>query len=207
MGQPLALGDCGPSSRPLRAGRKILAADASEDPFEEAAAGLFDGARDAEQLGLGGIGAGDRLAVVADMNGSARSGGSRGRRRGWPRGSSRPSSRYRRRWPVCWWRRAHPWRQSAKGAVEVSWVPTSSVRGIAQDNVGDTRGRSPIPRGYPWYRGARNVLDALHRVDRAIRGDRAWQGAKPTPQLPITTVLTPCHSDGASCGSQVTCPS
>ncbi len=32
-------------------------------------------------------------------------------------------------------------------------------------------------------------------------------GAKPTPQLPMTTVVTPCHSDGVSSGSQVTWPS
>jgi hypothetical protein len=25
-----------------------------------------------------------------------------------------------------------------------------------------------------------------------------FAGAKPTPQLPITTVVTPCHDDGAS---------
>ena len=29
-------------------------------------------------------------------------------------------------------------------------------------------------------------------------------GAKPTPQLPITTVVTPCQHDGVSSGSQVT---
>ena len=32
-------------------------------------------------------------------------------------------------------------------------------------------------------------------------------GAKPTPQLPITTVVTPCQLDGVSSGSQVTWPS
>ena len=32
-------------------------------------------------------------------------------------------------------------------------------------------------------------------------------GAKPTPQLPITTVVTPCQIDGVSSGSQVTWPS
>ena len=32
-------------------------------------------------------------------------------------------------------------------------------------------------------------------------------GAKPTPQLPITTVVTPCQLDGVISGSQVTCPS
>ena len=28
-------------------------------------------------------------------------------------------------------------------------------------------------------------------------------GAKPTPQLPITTVVTPCQQDGESIGSHV----
>src|SRR5690242_2699211 len=32
-------------------------------------------------------------------------------------------------------------------------------------------------------------------------------GAKPTPQLPITIVVTPCQHVGVSIGSQVTCPS
>ena len=33
------------------------------------------------------------------------------------------------------------------------------------------------------------------------------QGAKPTPQLPMTTEVTPCPDDGASRFSQVACPS
>ena len=32
-------------------------------------------------------------------------------------------------------------------------------------------------------------------------------GAKPTPQLPMTTVVTPCHDDGVRNGSHVTWPS
>ena len=32
-------------------------------------------------------------------------------------------------------------------------------------------------------------------------------GAKPTPQLPMTTVVTPCQHDGVSSGSQVAWPS
>ncbi len=32
-------------------------------------------------------------------------------------------------------------------------------------------------------------------------------GAKPTPQLPITTVVTPCQDDGTSRSSQVAWPS
>src|ERR1700719_2615581 len=39
----------------------------------------------------------------------------------------------------------------------------------------------------------------------------AWRsgftGANPTPQLPITIVVTPCQQLGVSSGSQVTCPS
>ena len=32
-------------------------------------------------------------------------------------------------------------------------------------------------------------------------------GAKPTPQLPTTTVVTPCDAEGSRTGSQVACPS
>ena len=32
-------------------------------------------------------------------------------------------------------------------------------------------------------------------------------GANPTPQLPITTVVTPCQLDGVISGSHVACPS
>ena len=46
---------------------------------------------------------------------------------------------------------------------------------------------------------------------RSLSGSRSWsvglQGAKPTPQLPITTVVTPCHDDGARWASQVAWPS
>ena len=40
---------------------------------------------------------------------------------------------------------------------------------------------------------------------------RSWSagrtGAKPTPQLPITAVVTPCQLDGASWSSHVAWPS
>ena len=35
----------------------------------------------------------------------------------------------------------------------------------------------------------------------------ARMGAKPTPQLPMTTVVTPCQLEGAISGSQVAWPS
>jgi hypothetical protein len=33
------------------------------------------------------------------------------------------------------------------------------------------------------------------------------QGAKPTPQLPMTTVVTPCDEEGESRSDQIACPS
>jgi hypothetical protein len=55
-------------------------------------------------------------------------------------------------------------------------------------------------------RGAGDVLDAFHELDqeRLLPGRT---GAKPTPQFPITTVVTPCQLDGVSIGSHVTWPS
>jgi len=43
----------------------------------------------------------------------------------------------------------------------------------------------------------------------SIRKSRlsAFTGAKPTPQLPMTTVVTPCQLDGVISGSQVAWPS
>ena len=44
---------------------------------------------------------------------------------------------------------------------------------------------------------------------RLMRKSR-WSGrtgANPTPQFPVTTVVTPCQPDGDTSGSQVTCPS
>ena len=46
--------------------------------------------------------------------------------------------------------------------------------------------------------------------DRAIRHEKATaglHGAKPTPQLPITAVVTPCQADGAMLLSQIAWPS
>ena len=64
----------------------------------------------------------------------------------------------------------------------------------------------PLPLDALVQRGARDVLDALHELDQPS----CWSGrtgAKPTPQLPITAVVTPCQQDGASSGSQVAWPS
>jgi hypothetical protein len=46
---------------------------------------------------------------------------------------------------------------------------------------------------------------SINPISHSCRSGRT--GAKPTPQLPITTVVTPCHPDGVSNGSHVACPS
>ena len=68
------------------------------------------------------------------------------------------------------------------------------------------RERLPTPRHAFVERGAGDVLDALHELDEpALATGRT--GAKPTPQLPVTTVATPCTDEGSSTSSQVACPS
>ena len=49
--------------------------------------------------------------------------------------------------------------------------------------------------------------EAASREDIELMAKLAAAGANPTPQLPITSVVTPCHPDGESVGSQITCPS
>ena len=65
----------------------------------------------------------------------------------------------------------------------------------------------PVPRHALVQGGAGDVLDALHELDQPVAVLDARAGAKPTPQLPITTVVTPCQPDGETSGSQVTWPS
>jgi hypothetical protein len=46
---------------------------------------------------------------------------------------------------------------------------------------------------------------SMRAISQSWRSGRT--GAKPTPQFPMTTVVTPCHEDGVSSGSHVTWPS
>ena len=64
----------------------------------------------------------------------------------------------------------------------------------------------PLPRDAFGQRRTRDVLDALHQFDQPLLAAGAT-GANPTPQLPLTTVVTPCRLDGSSSASQLTCPS
>ena len=64
----------------------------------------------------------------------------------------------------------------------------------------------PVPADGLAQRRAGDAFDAFHEADEPVvavgRG-----GANPTPQLPITTVVTPCQIDGVSSGSHVAWPS
>ena len=65
---------------------------------------------------------------------------------------------------------------------------------------------APVPRQAFVQRGAGDVLDAFHQLDELVVVLRRT-GANPTPQLPITIVVTPWPDDGWSCGSHVAWPS
>ncbi len=71
-------------------------------------------------------------------------------------------------------------RNSAK-LSQPHWIPADS----AAPGMSSTPSISPI--SHSWRSGA--------------------TGAKPTPQLPITTVVTPCQHDGVSVSSHVAWPS
>ncbi len=64
----------------------------------------------------------------------------------------------------------------------------------------------PVPVHALGERGTRDVLDAFHELNEPGPVFGAG-GAKPTPQFPMTTVVTPCQPEGDTSGSHVACPS
>ena len=79
---------------------------------------------------------------------------------------------------------------------EVLLADRVEVLGVGLPPPGDALGQ----------RGTRDVLDTLHQPDQPVLA-AGRTGAKPTPQLPVTTVVTPCPLDGSSRLSQLTWPS
>ena len=65
----------------------------------------------------------------------------------------------------------------------------------------------PLPVDALGQRRAGDVLDAFHQLDQELVVASGRTGAKPTPQLPMIAVVTPCQLEGASSGSQVAWPS
>ncbi len=54
----------------------------------------------------------------------------------------------------------------------------------------------------PFSRTSKGMPSTLTRSRIAISRASGLQGAMPTPQLPITTEVTPCQDDGEIAGSQ-----
>ena len=69
-------------------------------------------------------------------------------------------------------------------------------RGAARRARRGTRGRSPSPRSRPSCSAVPGMSStpSISSISQSWRSGRT--GAKPTPQLPITTVVTPCQHDG-----------
>ena len=192
--------------RHLALGRgEVFAERARGRELEHAGAELAEHAADAEQLVLGRERAGHRLAVDRHVRDRAarreaeragldafahdRAPSPRCRRASRARSSRRaPPSRSRaprRAAPACRRRAASASRSTASrysGNVSHShWMPADSA----------APGMSSTPSIRPM---SQSCLSGC-------------TGAKPTPQLPITTVVTPCQHVGVSSGSQVTWPS
>ena len=94
----------------------------------------------------------------------------------------------------------------ARTAPWGTWVPTSTVQ----------RRRSSASRYSPNVSHSHSIPSAsaapgMSSTPSMRPMSQSWRsgaaGAKPTPQLPMTSVVTPCHDDGASSESQVAWPS
>ena len=86
------------------------------------------------------------------------------------------------------------------------WVPTSTVQRRRSSASRYSRNVShshsiPSASAVPGM----SSTPSMRPMSHSWRSGAA--GANPTPQLPMTSVVTPCHDDGASSGSQVACPS
>ena len=192
--------------RHLALGRgEVLAERAGRRELEDAGAELAEHAADAEQLVLGGERAGHRLTVDRHVRDRAR------RREAERAGLDRlahddaPSPRCRPRSRARSSRRARPSRSRApRRAGSARRRRASSARGRPRRG---TRGRSPTPTGCPSDSAAPGMSSTPSISPISHSCLSGCTGAKPTPQLPMTTVVTPCQHDGVSIGSQVIWPS
>ena len=166
--------------------------------LQHALAGLADGGGDADQLvarAAVSVGVGSprlvrwlRVRDVVNPRAPARDAfGGRGG----------PSRRSRRRSPARGRRRARPSRTAAAAPWRHLGGDVDVVRPAARARRG-TRRSSPSPRPGPRAARRRGCPRRLPSARSGGRGPAGCTGAKPTPQLPITTVVTPCHDDGAA---------
>ena len=142
-------------------------------------------------------------AVLRAVQDRPRRGEARRRRRRAPRSVSRPSRRSRRRW-----RRRGPARPSRRRAARRGApgrrrrAPAAVASSASRYSANDSHRQSmPSCSAVPGM----SSTPSISSMRKSCPSGRT--GAKPTPQLPMTTVVTPCQLDGVTSGSQVTWPS
>ena len=181
--------------------RSVVAGDQVGHELDQAAAGVLDAPRDRLDLGVPGLETRYRMAAFALVQGqprrreTQRADLARPRRRACASGRGPRRSRARGR------RRADPSRTPAAGSAagtrrrRCPGGGRPARRGTPETSPTSTAARRPSRRrGCPRRRPSRR---------RASRGPRARHGAKPTPQLPITAVVTPCADDGVRRSDQM----
>ena len=94
----------------------------------------------------------------------------------------------------------------ARTAPWGTWVPTSSTND-RRSRASRNSGKVSHSHTRPSLRAAPGMSStpSISPINQSCRSGAA--GANPTPQLPMTSVVTPCQHDGDSCGSHVACPS
>ena len=94
----------------------------------------------------------------------------------------------------------------ARTAPWGTWAPTSTAYEWASSTS-----RYSSNDSQPQVMPSVSALPGMSSTPSISSISHSWRsgaaGANPTPQLPITTVVTPCHDDGVRNGSQLACPS
>ena len=172
-----------------------------------AGAGLAHGVGDRGQLGFLGAQGRDAPAVGGAVIERAR--GREAERAGAQPfgGRAAPSRRCPARSPARDWRRARPSHRRAARACG-TWARDVDVVGTAAAIASRKFGKLSQFHGRPSLSTTLgDVLDAFHQVDQHVVLGLARHGAKPTPQLPRRTVVTPFQMTGDRRSLQVTCAS
>jgi len=174
-----------PSSARRRPPRRCRPGPARRSPCR-----AREGAADPEELVLGGIGARHRLAVDGPVGQ-----GARGREAEGPAAMA-PSHLFHAADVLrCGRLVAGPRSPSRRSAPPVGDLgadvdrPPPSFEGV------EYSGNVSHSHRMPSTGGAGDVLHALHEPDEPLVPS-GMAGAKPTPQLPVTTVVTPCSCSG-----------
>ena len=93
--------------------------------------------------------------------------------------------------------RTEPWATCTPKSIASSRRPTASRYS----------GKDSQPQVMPSVRAVPGMSSTPSISSMSSASPPGRTGAKPTPQLPDTMVVTPCRLDGSSSGSQVTWPS